>query len=111
LALYDNANPPNLIAGARGVGELLEVADNDRWNQFQKAASIVPRIREATMAAQVSDSDNHIARWFSDPSNGECAMRIVYARVIRRHRLLNQPIVTMRDGQVVKLDPHTVPLP
>ena len=63
------------------------------------------------MATHGTDSDNHIARWFSDPSNGERAMRIVYARVIRRHRLLNQPIVTMRDGQVVKLDPHTVPMP
>ena len=109
--LYDNTNPPNLIAVARGVGDLLEVVDADRWAQFQKAASLIPRIREAVMAIQVSDGDNHIARWFSDPSNGERAMRVVYARVIRRHRLLNQPIVTMRDGQVVKLDPHTVPMP
>jgi hypothetical protein len=55
-------------------------------------------IGEAVMATHASDSDNHIVRWFSDPSNGERAMRIVYARVIRRHRLLNQPIVTLRDN-------------
>lgn len=109
--LYDNTNPPNLVAVAREVGDMLEVVDADRWTQFQKAASLIPRIREAVMATHASDSDNHIVRWFSDPSNGERAMRIVYARVIRRHRLLNQPIVTMRDGQVVKLDPHTVPMP
>ncbi len=38
-------------------------------------------------------------------------MRIVHARVIRRHRLLNQPLITSRDGKVVELDPHTVPMP
>lgn len=109
--LYDNTNPPTRVAIARGFRGVLEVVDAERWSQFQKAASLIPRIREAVMAPQASDSDNHIERWFSDPSNGERAMRIVYARVIRRHRLLNQPIVTWRDGKVVKLDPHTVPMP
>jgi hypothetical protein len=54
---------------------------------------------------------DHIERWFADPSNLERAMRIVHARVIRRHRLLNQSLVTSRDGKVVELDPHTVPMP
>ena len=63
------------------------------------------------MAAQASDQDDHITRWMSDPDSLGRAMRIVHARVIRRHRLLNQPIVTWRDGAVVKLDPHTVPMP
>ena len=56
-------------------------------------------------------ADDHIERWFADPENLERAMRIVHARVIRRHRLLNQPLITSRDGKVVELDPHTVPMP
>ena len=101
---------PNVVilAGPNGAGKT-SAADADRWNQLQKAAG--PRIREAVMGTQASANDNHIEQWFSDASNGERAMRIVYARVIRRHRLLNQPIVTWRDGAVVKLDPHTVPMP
>ena len=109
--LYDNTTPPPPHIIARGARGVLKVVDNDRWSRFQQSVSRVPRVREAVMAAQASNNDDHIARWFSDPSNGERAMRIVYARVIRRHRLLNQPIVTMRDGNVVHLDPHTVPMP
>ncbi len=56
-------------------------------------------------------ADDHIERWFSDPTNLERAMRITHARVIRRHRLLNQPLVVSRDGEVAYLDPHTVPMP
>jgi hypothetical protein len=73
--------------------------------------SLIPRIREAPKAARASDQDDHIKRWMTDPASLGRAMQIVHARVIRRHRLLNQPIVTMRDGKVVKLDPLTFPMP
>ena len=55
--------------------------------------------------------DDHLTRAFRDPAVLERAMRITHARVIRRHRLLNQPLIVLRDGEVVHLDPHTVPMP
>ena len=109
--LYDNTEPSRGIEVARGDRGAVDVIDSVRWSQFEKAVSLIPRIREAVMATQTSEPDDHIKRWMSDPDSLGRAMRIVHARVIRRHRLLNQPIVTMRDGQVVKLDPHTVPMP
>jgi predicted ABC-type ATPase len=109
--LYDNADPLDRRAVARGSVGVVEVIDPERWEEFQKAVRRVPRIHEALMADRPPIADDHIERWFADPSNLERAMRIVHARVIRRHRLLNQPLVTSRDGKVVELDPHTVPMP
>jgi hypothetical protein len=109
--LYDNANPldPRMVAiGVRGV---VDVIDIDRWNAFQRAVARATRIREVLMADRPPLPDTHIERWFSDPSNLERAMRIVHAQVIRRHRLLNAPLVVERDGRVEFLDPHTVPMP
>jgi len=83
----------------------------DAAERFWKQVSQLPRIREALMADRAPVADDHIERWFADPENLERAMRIVHARVIRRHRLLNQPLITSRDGKVVEHDPHTVPMP
>jgi hypothetical protein len=55
--------------------------------------------------------DDHLTRAFRDPAVIERAMRVTHARVIRRHRLLNQPLVVWRAGEVQYLDPHTVPMP
>lgn len=55
--------------------------------------------------------DDHITRWFSTSEGIERAMRITHARVIRRHRLLNEPLVVERDGRVQLIDAHTVPMP
>jgi len=109
--LYDNTDPLDRRAIARGVAGTLEVLGRGRWDAFQRAAGLVPRIRETVMADRPPVADDHIERWFADPSNLERAMTITVARVIRRHRLLNQPLVTWRDGKVVELDPHTVPMP
>jgi predicted ABC-type ATPase len=108
---YDNTDPLDRRAVARGNAGAVEVIDAERWDEFQKATARIPRIREALMTGRPPVADDHIERWFNDPSNLERAMRIVHARVIRRHRLLNQPLVTWRDGKVVELDPHTVPMP
>jgi hypothetical protein len=55
--------------------------------------------------------DDHLARCFRDTKVLEHAMRITHARVIRRHRLLNEPLVIGRNGEVLFVDPHTVPMP
>src|SRR6478672_9018441 len=65
------------------------VVDDQPWERFCKQVSQIPRIREA-LADRAPVADDHIERWFADPENLERAMRIVHARVIRRHRLLNQ---------------------
>ena len=109
--LYDNTDPLDRRVVALGRVGALDVVDAERWEEFQRAVGRISRIREALMADRPPIADDHIERWFSDPANLERAMRIVLARVIRRHRLLNQPLVTWRDGKVVELDPHTVPMP
>jgi hypothetical protein len=63
------------------------------------------------MADRPTIPDDHLARCFRDTAALERAMTITAARVIRRHRLLNQPLVAGRNGQVVELDPHAVPMP
>jgi predicted ABC-type ATPase len=109
--LYDNTDPQDRRVVARGSAGLVDVVDDKRWERFQNQVSQTPRIREVLMADRPPVADDHIERWFADPENLERAMRIVVARVIRRHRLLNEPLITSRDGKVVELDPHTVPIP
>jgi len=109
--LYDNTDPQDRRVVARGSAGLVDVVDDKRWERFQNQVSQTPRIREVLMADRPLAADDHIERWFADPENLERAMRIVVARVIRRHRLLNEPLITSRDGKVVELDPHTVPMP
>jgi hypothetical protein len=109
--LYDNTDPQDRRVVARGSAGLVDVVDDKRWERFQNQVSQTPRIREVLMADRPPAADDHIERWFADPENLERAMRIVVARVIRRHRLLNEPLITSRDGKVVELDPHTVPIP
>ena len=109
--LYDNADPVGPRIVATGVRGGVDVIDVGRWNAFQRAIARATRIREVLMADLPPLSDTRITRWFSDPSNLERAMRIVHAQVIRRHRLLNAPLVVERDGRVELLDPHTVPMP
>jgi len=109
--LYDNGNPlgPRLIA--RGDREAVEIIDRARWDRFEQAVARIPRVREARMAERPQIPDDHLARCFRDTAALDRAMRITIARVIRRHRLLNQPLVAGSNGQVVELDPHTVPIP
>jgi predicted ABC-type ATPase len=92
----------------------------DEWQLLDNTDPLDPRlvarddrgaISEALMADRPPIPDDHLARCFRDTTVLERAMRITHARVIRRHRLLNQPLVTWRDGKVVELDPHTVPMP
>lgn len=109
--LYDNTDPQDRRAVARGSAGLVDVVDDKLWERFQNQVSQTPRIREVLMTDRPPIADDHIERWFADPENLERAMRIVHARVIRRHRLLNQPLITSRDGKVVELDPHSVPIP
>ena len=109
--LYDNTDSLDRHAVARGSAGVVEVIDDKLCERFQTQVSQIPRIREVVMADRPPVADDHIERWFADPENLERAMRIVHARVIRRHRLLDQPLITWRDGRVVELDPHTVPMP
>jgi predicted ABC-type ATPase len=109
--VYENTDPLDRRAVARGSTGVVDVVDDRLWERFQEQVSQIPRIREVLMADRAPVADDHIERWFADPENLERAMRIVLARVIRRHRLLNQPLITWRDGKVVELDPHTVPMP
>ena len=109
--LYENTAPLERVSVARGAGDTIDVFDAARWQEFQAATVRPLRIREVLVVDRPPIADDHIERWFSDPTNMERAMRITHARVIRRHRLLNQPLVVSRDGQVAYLDPHTVPMP
>jgi predicted ABC-type ATPase len=85
--------------------------DDRRWSEFQRAVAAVSRIREVLMSERPPLPDDHLTRAFRDPAVIERAMRVTHARVIRRHRLLNQPLVVWRAGEVQYLDPHTVPMP
>ena len=109
--LCDNTDPLDRCMVAQGMRGVVEVLDAHRWNTFQQTVARATRIREVLMSDRPPLPDTHITRWFSDPSNLERAMRITHARVIRRHRLLNEPLVVVRDGRVELLDPHTVPMP
>jgi len=109
--LYDNTYMLERRPIARGDRSGVEIIDTDRWVQFERAVARVPRIREVLVRDRPPIPDDHLARCFRDTTVIERAMRITHARVIRRHRLLNEPIVGYRDGQVVYLDPHTVPMP
>jgi hypothetical protein len=109
--LYDNTDPLDRRLVARGERGSVEVIDADRWIHFERAVDRTPRIREVLVVDRPPIPDDHLARCFRDNTVIERAMRITHARVIRRHRLLNEPLVTWRDGQVVELDPHTVPMP
>jgi len=109
--VYDSTDPLDRRAVARGSAGVVDVVDDELWERFQTQVSQISRIREILVANRATVADDHIERWFADPENLERAMRIVHARVIRRHRLLDQPLITWRDGKVVELDPHTVPMP
>jgi hypothetical protein len=109
--LYDNGNPLVPRPVARGGRGAVEIIDRTRWDRFEHAVARIPRVREALMAERPPIPDDHLARCFRDTAALDRAMRITVARVIRRHRLLNQPLVAGRNGQVVELDPHTVPMP
>lgn len=109
--LYDNTLLPDRVLVARGTRTAVEVVDSERWSAFQRAITRASRIREALMTDRPPLPDTHITRWFNDSAGIERAMTITAARVIRLHRLLNEPIVGWRDGQVVYLDPHTMPMP
>jgi predicted ABC-type ATPase len=109
--LYDNTDPFDRRPVARGARDAIEIVDADRWSRFERAVASVPRIREFLVDDRPAIPDDHLARCFRDMTALDRAMHITHARVIRRHRLLNEPLVTWRDGQVVELDPHTVPMP
>ena len=109
--LYDNSDPLDRKLVARGEQSEIDVVDADRWSRFERAVSRIPRVREVLMADRAPIPDDHLERCFRDNSVIERAMTITVARVIRRHRLLNQPIVAGRDGKVIELDPFTVPMP
>src|SRR5262249_22788904 len=109
--LYDNTAPLDRRVIAQGSRGRIDVVDGDRWRDFERAVASSSRIREVFMADRPPFPDDHIARASRDTTVLERAMRITHARVIRRHRLLNQPIIVYRDGQVQHLDPHTVPMP
>src|SRR4026209_1412435 len=94
---------------ARGDRRGVEIIDTDRWVQFERAVARVPRIKEVLVRDRPPIPDDHLARCFRDTTVIERAMRIAHARVIRRHRLLNEPLVTWRDGQVLELAPHPGP--
>jgi predicted ABC-type ATPase len=108
---YDNTDPFDRRTVARGTPQVVDVVDADRWSAFQRAVARVSRVREALMTDRPPLPDDHITRWFSTSEGIERAMRITHARVIRRHRLLNEPLVVERDGRVQLIDPHTVPMP
>jgi hypothetical protein len=80
------------------VRSAIEVVDAERWARFERAVGSVPRNREVLVADRPPIPDDHLARCFRDTTVLERAMRITHARVIRRHRLLNEPLVTWRDG-------------
>ena len=109
--LYDNTDPFERRTIARGTVKAVDVVDAERWSAFQRAVARVSRVREAVMTDRPPLPDDHITRWFSTSEGIERAMRITHARVIRRHRLLNEPLVVERDGRVQLIDPHTVPMP
>jgi predicted ABC-type ATPase len=109
--LYDNTDALDRRLVAYGERGIISVVDDRRWSEFQQAVAAVSRIREVLMSERPPLPDDHLTRVFRDPAVIERAMRITHARVIRRHRLLNQPLVVWRDGVVQYLDPHTVPMP
>lgn len=109
--LYDNTDAGYPRPVARGDRDSVQVIDADRWSEFERAVARIPRMREALMSDRPPLPDDHIARVFRDPKGLERAMRITHARVIRLHRLLDEPLVVWRDGRVQHLDPHTVPIP
>ena len=109
--LYDNTDPLDRRPVANGERETITVVDGDRWREFQRAVAATSRIREVLMTDRPPLPDDHLTRAFRDPAVMERAMRITHARVIRRHRLLNQPLVVSQNGEVAYLDPHTVPMP
>jgi predicted ATPase len=120
---------PNVVilAGPNGAGKTsvapLLLRDTYRVVEFVNA-DVIARGLSAFSAASADAEAGRImlrrldelahaneARCFRDIAILDRAMRIAVARVIRRHRLLNQPLVAGRDGNVVELDPHTVPMP
>ena len=109
--LYDNTGPFEPLLFAEGERRRLEIIDPVRWAKFERAAARAPRLKEVLVADRPPIPDDHLERCFRDRTVIERAMRITLARVIRRHRLLNEPLVAGRNGQVVYLDPHTVPIP
>jgi predicted ABC-type ATPase len=89
----------------------IEIVDSTGWLSFESVVGCVSRIREVLMASHPAIPNDHIARCFADPAIIKRALDVSAARVIRRHRLLNEPLVSAREGEVVYLDPHTVPMP
>ena len=109
--VYDNTDPTVRRLLARGSQGQTEIIDATRWQAFGHVVRRASRIREVLMVERRPIPDDHIARCFADPAIINRALDVAVARVIRRHRLLNEPLVSSRDGAVVYLDPHTVPMP
>jgi predicted ABC-type ATPase len=109
--LYDNSDPVDRRVVARGARGSLEVVDPGGWARFEQVVGRIARTRETLMTDRPPIPDDHLARCFRDTTVLEHAMRITHARVIRRHRLLNEPLVIGRNGEVLFVDPHTVPMP
>jgi predicted ABC-type ATPase len=108
--LYDNTGLERRLI-ARGTRGTAEIVVAHRWVEFERAVARVARVQEALVENRPPIPNDHLARCFRDASAIELGMRIAYARVIRRHRLLNEPLVVGRNGEVVLLDPNTVPMP
>jgi predicted ABC-type ATPase len=109
--VYDNTDPTDRRLLARGDRDGIEIVDSTGWLSFENVVGRVSRIREVLMASHPAIPNDHIARCFADPAIIKRALDVTAARVIRRHRLLNEPLVSAREGEVVYLDPHTVPMP
>jgi hypothetical protein len=109
--LYDNTHPHDRCPVAHGAGSAVGVIDQARWAAFQHAVARVSLIREALVTDRPPLPDDHLTRAFRDTRVLERAMDVAFARVLRRHRLLNQPLIGWREGRVEYLDPHTVPMP
>jgi predicted ABC-type ATPase len=109
--LYDNTETPVPRLLARGDRDRAEVIEQGGWLAFERAAARISRVKEVVMTGRPPIPDDHVARAFADVAGMKHAMDIAAARVIRRHRLLNEPLVSARNGEIVYLDPHTVAMP
>lgn len=83
----------------------------DDWYVYDNTCAGNPRVREVLVTDRLPLPDDDVARRFADVAGMNHAMSVAFARVVRRHRLLNQPLVFGENGKVVCLDPHTVPMP
>ncbi len=58
----------------------------------------------------MNNSDDNGMSFFRDSKQVRRAMGQAVQDALRTHKLLSQPVVTWRDGQVVWLPPEEIPL-